>query len=613
LKTIAKPVFHFFRRLSAPAEIVRLLVLAVGWCVALSISGQGAPLPWVKPLPGESSSQESAGPGQPSIQDENDMALRSSVPPEDAEDVTPGSDTPRPVIFDRAGQPDQLADHLLVVYNSKDLDSRALAYYYAQRRHIPTERVLPIACSLREEITRSEYDATIRQPIIGYLFQHKWMDRQAETVRFRGHAITLLTATRNDIWAIVLIRGVPLKIASSSDFRSGMQTEPNFAANGAAVDSELALLPVFGLPLGGFVPNPFFDAANSGELRAGPELATHLILVTRLDGPTPACVRRIIDDTLAAETHRLAGEAVIDSRGLTDPKNPYTLGDAWLRKSRELLAADGWTVAFDDRPKTLPATDPVNHVALYLGWYTTNADGPWTTPPDRFVPGAIAYHLHSFSAATVRSTTNNWVGPLLQHGVAATMGAVYEPYLGLTPRLDVFTRRLLDGDSFAEAAYASQLGLSWMITVVGDPLYRPFQLPIEEALAAAGPGPSDQRDVLLLEQTQRRLALGTTYSVADLKAALDLPGAGPLAEEGLGNLLLARNDPGAGAAAENAFQKALRLSTEPLDSIRIGLELAHCEAAQHHEDQAENELRDLRKRYPADAPRFGVVDGLLPR
>ncbi len=592
---------------------MRLLFLTVGWCVALSISGQGAPLPWVKPLPGESSPEESAGPGQPSIQDENDMALRSSVPPEEAEDVTPGSDTPRPVIFDRAGQPDQLADHLLVVYNAKDLDSRALAYYYAQRRHIPAERVLPIACSLREEITRSEYDATIRQPIIGYLFQHKWMDRQAETVRFRGHAITLLTATRNDIWAIVLIRGVPLKIASSSDFRSGMQTEPNLAANGAAVDSELALLPVFGLPLGGFVPNPFFDSANSGELRAGPELATHLILVTRLDGPTPACVRRMIDDTLAAETHRLAGEAVIDSRGLTDLKNPYTLGDSWLRKSRELLAADGWTVAFDDRPKTLPATDPVNHVALYLGWYTTNADGPWTTPPDRFVPGAIAYHLHSFSAATVRSTTNNWVGPLLQHGVAATMGAVYEPYLGLTPRLDVFTRRLLDGDSFAEAAYASQLGLSWMITVVGDPLYRPFQLPIEEALAAAGPGPSDQRDGLLLEQTQRRLALGTTYSVADLKAALDLPGAGPLAEEGLGNLLLARNDPGAGTAAENAFQKALRLSTEPLDSIRIGLELAHCEAAQHHEDQAESDLRDLRKRYPADAPRFGVVDGLVPR
>ena len=34
------------------------------------------------------------------------------------------------------------------------------------------------------------------------------------------------------------------------------------------------------------------------------------------------------------------------------------------------------------------------------------------------------------------------------------MGNVYEPYLALTPHLDVFTKRLLDGDSFAEAAYA---------------------------------------------------------------------------------------------------------------------------------------------------------------
>ena len=165
----------------------------------------------------------------------------------------------------------------------------------------------------------------------------------------------------------------------------------------------------------------------------------------------------MIDDSLYAEQHRLAGLAVVDSRGLTDERDGYTSGDDWLRNSRDMLVKDGWDVKFDDKPEVLPATDPCNGVALYLGWYNGDATGPWVTPPSRFVPGAIAYHLHSFSAATVRNDKDHWVGPLIAHGVDATMGMVYEPYLSLTPHEDIFTRRLLQGDYFAEAAYASEL------------------------------------------------------------------------------------------------------------------------------------------------------------
>jgi uncharacterized protein (TIGR03790 family) len=571
-------------------------------------------LPWLRPpLVNEPPPTPPPAPGVPAPAAGN-MTLRPPpAPGETVEDVTPGSTSPRAFqISDPAGDPDHLADHLLVVYNARDLDSRALAYYYAQRRGIPGERVMAITCSRDEEISRAEFDETIRRPILSYIFQHGWMERQAETVQFRGQAITLLSATRNDIWSIVLMRGVPLKIESSSDYHSVMQDNPRLGSNAAAVDSELALLPVFGLPLGGFVPNPLYDSANSGELRVGPELATRMILVTRLDGPTPGCVRRMIDDTLQAESHRLAGQAVIDSRGLTDVTSGYTAGDMWLREARNLLAEDGWTVTFDDKPATLPATDPVNHVALYLGWYVTNADGPWVTPPDRFVPGAIAYHLHSYAAATLRSETKNWAGPLLEHGAAATMGAVYEPFLLLTPHLDIFTRRLLDGDSFAEAAYAAQPGLSWMITVVGDPLYRPFQLPIEEALAAAGPEPSVSRDYLLTQQLQRQLIDHAAPSAAQLQAVLDGPGTGAIAHERLGDLLQDLNDPAQVEEIQDAYRKALRLSVEPVDSIRIGLDLAQYEVSQNQDARAEAELKSLRDLYPVDAPRFGVSEELVP-
>ena len=41
-----------------------------------------------------------------------------------------------------------LASHLLVVYNTADADSKALAQYYASVRNIPAERVLGITLSL---------------------------------------------------------------------------------------------------------------------------------------------------------------------------------------------------------------------------------------------------------------------------------------------------------------------------------------------------------------------------------------------------------------------------------------------------------------------------------
>jgi len=129
----------------------------------------------------------------------------------------------------------------------------------------------------------------------------------------------------------------------------------------------------------------------------------------------------------------------------------------------------------DENPGTFPASYPMDHIAFYVGWYDENVSGPFTQPEVEFMPGAFAYHLHSFSAGTLRTATRHWVGPLLSKGVTATMGSVYEPYLAGTPDLGIFAGRFLFyGYSFGEAAYTSQPVLSWMTTVVGDPLYSPY-------------------------------------------------------------------------------------------------------------------------------------------
>ena len=526
---------------------------------------------------------------------------------------TPPETSPETYRLLNPGGPNDLQQHLLVVYNLNDPDSAGLANYYAKVRNIPPDRVLSIACPTTEEITREQYNATIRSPILSYLTDKNLMTRQPQTIRIGGRYLELFAATHNDIWAMVLIRGVPLKIGPDPSDTDAMENEPELQSNAAAVDSELALLPVFGLPLGGYVPNPFFDDQVTGIKQVGPEQARNMILVTRLDGPTVADVHRMIDDSIDAEMHRLAGLAVVDSRGFTDVNSHYTSGDIWLRTARDSLVKDGWVVKFDDKPDVIPASDPCNQVALYLGWYAQDAVGPWVTAPDRFVPGAIAYHLHSYSASTVRSTTSNWVGPLIEHGADATMGMVYEPYLALTPHEDIFTRRLLQGAYFAEAAYASERGLSWMLTVVGDPLYRPFAVPLPTALAAAYVPHSMHDDWLLLQSVNREILADPQRNTQDyLEKMLNTPDTGPVALEGLGDLLQKLKTPDADTAALQAYAKAREADRLPIDRIRIGLKLAQVYANSGHDATAQRELDLLRAEFPDDAKRFGVPDSLVP-
>ena len=92
---------------------------------------------------------------------------------------------------------------------------------------------------------------------------------------------------------------------------------------------------------------------------------------------------------------------------------------------------------------------------------------------------------------SLRNAAGGWAAPLLAHGAAATLGNVYEPYLALTPNLDIFTDRLRNGFNFAESAYASERVLSWMTTFVGDPLYRPFGLLQETVCGERRPAPRE--------------------------------------------------------------------------------------------------------------------------
>ncbi|HWH72289.1 MAG TPA: TIGR03790 family protein, partial [Candidatus Sulfotelmatobacter sp.] len=301
--------------------------------------------------------------------------------------------------------------------------------------------------------------------------------------------------------------------------------------------------------------------------------------------------------------------AYFDLRKITDPG--YKPGDDAIRNAGEICRRLGFETIIDEKPETFPASFPMSQIALYEGWYDANVSGPFTRPQVEFMPGAVAYHLHSYSAHSLRTTNEYWVGPLLAKGVTATLGCVQEPYLAGTPDMTIFTARLLyNGFSFGEAAYAGQPVLSWQTTVVGDPLYRPF-----------GQNPEQLHDRLMQSHHQlvewsylRLLNLNLILGkpMADCVALLEQLGTtreSAVLTEKLGNLYVAQGKP---ASALHAYLQALKLDPTPQTRIRLLLTLGEKLSAAGRDEEAYGQYQMLLRDCPDYPDKLDLYRKLTP-
>jgi tetratricopeptide (TPR) repeat protein len=316
-----------------------------------------------------------------------------------------------------------------------------------------------------------------------------------------------------------------------------------------------------------------------------------------------------VDKALQGETDGLWGRAYFDLRNITDPA--YKTGDEWIRNASEVCRHLGFETVVDEKPETFSAGFPMSQIAIYIGWYDVNASGPFAQPTVEFMPGAFAYHLHSYSARPFRSTTQAWVGPLLAKGAAATMGCVEEPYLTGTPDMTIFTARFVySGMSFGEAAYACQTALSWQTTVVGDPLYRPF-----------GKNPDALKDELLRRNSKLlewyylrllnvNLVAGKPIAegVAVLEQFENTKNSAVLTEK-LGDLYAAQGKP---ASAAHAYQDALKLEPTPQQRVRLQLALADKLTTADEPAQAYETYLALLHDDPDYADKLQIYKYLLP-
>jgi tetratricopeptide (TPR) repeat protein len=241
----------------------------------------------------------------------------------------------------------------------------------------------------------------------------------------------------------------------------------------------------------------------------------------------------------------------------------------------------------------------MSQIAYYAGWYRENVSGPFARPKVEFMPGAFAYHLHSFNAFSLRTTNRGWAGPLLAQGVTATFGTVDEPYLNGTPDVSAFSgRRMFLGFTFGDAA---QPVLSWQATVIGDPLYTPFRGSLFEQREAL-----IQRTNKLAEwATVRLVNLGRHQgaNLADLALGLEaIPQTKDSAvlTEKLADLYVAQGKP---ASAILTYERALKLDPSPQQRVRLRLTLGERLVAADRKPEAVRNYEDLLTETPdyADA------------
>ena len=363
--------------------------------------------------------------------------------------------------------------------------SETLARALMQHRGIPANHLilLDLAPSTSGSINRRTYEQRILQPLRLQLTQRGLLSNNPqEPPRVR--------------W-LVLCYGMPWLIRAEPG-PDGKPLPASPSSEAASVDSELASLAMPEAALAGSQPNPFFNQL------VDPPAAQRIIRTARLDGPTPESALQALRGSWEAEKRGLRGRAYIDLGG------PYAMGEDWIRNAGEICQRLGFPTTWDEEKLTFRNTVRFDAPAWIFGWYEARPTGRLADPQLRLEPGAVAFHLHSFSAQNLRDPRGCWVARWVEAGAGLTVGNVAEPYLHLSLRPDVLMANLARGRPAGEAAWAATPCLSWMGIILGDPFYRPFATSLLHQISTPsqpGLGWACQRAALLEPRPAQREAL----------------------------------------------------------------------------------------------------------
>lgn len=331
------------------------------------------------------------------------------------------------------------SDVLILVNRDYPISSQVAAMYQ-KLRSVPPENIFKLSMGSDRNLTPDAYWQKVGEPLKRYLGTHP------------------------SIRCILTTSGVPYTIQTAGQ-------------GGIAFDNELAaVLQNDSANSKHAQPNPLFMGGRNLLGITDPR-RFRMVYVSRLDGPALPVLTRMVEDAIATEQSGLTGPVYGDAQGI-DSNAGYGVGDFSIRAAIDRLSGAGFKASLDmkqeswKQPKAGVGTQATG-AAFYMGWYDLlsfqNIFGI-----QGLARGSIAWHIASQEAQNIWDPNGGWCAGLMAHGAAVTLGPVSEPYVAAFPHGDIFTERLLTGDTVAESYWLSLPQISWAMVLLGDPLYRPF-------------------------------------------------------------------------------------------------------------------------------------------
>lgn len=334
-------------------------------------------------------------------------------------------------------RPDTESAHVLVVVNSASEDSVEIGNYYRQKREVPKENVVVLSCGTGDNVPLSEYSKNIEEPVL----------KAAKSSRHR-------------IDYIVLTKGVPLRINDDGGYAvdaflaaANLKVKEIDGPNEEAVKKSL---------------NPYFQHEEPFDSSR----FSGMYLVTRLDGPTAAAAKRLVDNSLSAKSEK--GPFFFDQAGNRKDGGYGALNTA-LGAAYEGLKARGFETALDSTDSFVAPDEPLMG---YCSWGSNDAKFDADTYHKvSFKPGALAETFVSTSGRTFSHATSgqSQITDLIEKGVTGVKGYVSEPFTFALARPEILFDRYTKGYNLAESFYMASLVVKWKDIVIGDPLCRPYK------------------------------------------------------------------------------------------------------------------------------------------
>jgi uncharacterized protein (TIGR03790 family) len=223
------------------------------------------------------------------------------------------------------GQTPPLHDRVLILVNDRMKESVEVGTYYAQRRQIPAANIVHLKTNTTEYMSLEEYKEQVENPL------RKFLDAN------NG-------AMRRKILYIVPVYGIPFKVPDKF-----------------SVDSLIVFMYAGHDEMKPPMRNPYFGATGTrplhfAEWSDGPAAANgfKMFVVTRLDGPSPAIAKGLVDKAIEGEStvNLKSGIAYFDYQGFRSKDEWQWAVDDEVRDGAERARAQGFQTVLHTQAKT---------------------------------------------------------------------------------------------------------------------------------------------------------------------------------------------------------------------------------------------------------------------